>query len=55
MKVLISIQQPVKAWQIPIEGVERLKQRFPDITFVHATDAASRVTRDDLGSADWCM
>jgi phosphoglycerate dehydrogenase-like enzyme len=42
MKVLISIQQPVKAWQIPIDGVNRLKQRFPDVTFVHATDDASR-------------
>jgi phosphoglycerate dehydrogenase-like enzyme len=42
MRVLISIQQPVKAWQIPVEGVERLRARFPDISFVHATDEGSR-------------
>ena len=42
MKVLISIQQPVKAWQIPPEGVERLRARFPDITFIHATDEEAR-------------
>ena len=42
MKVLISIQQPVKAWQIPLEGVERLRTRFPDVTFAHATDDAAR-------------
>jgi phosphoglycerate dehydrogenase-like enzyme len=42
LNVLISIQQPVKAWQIPPEGVERLRQRFPDITFVHATDDQTR-------------
>lgn len=37
MNVLISIQQPVKAWQIPSEGVDTLRQRFPHITFIHAT------------------
>lgn len=42
MHVLISIQQPVKAWQIPLDGVERLRQRFPDITFTHATDDMTR-------------
>jgi D-2-hydroxyacid dehydrogenase (NADP+) len=42
MKVLISIQQPVKAWQIPPEAVETLRSRFPHLTFVHATDDASR-------------
>jgi phosphoglycerate dehydrogenase-like enzyme len=42
MRVLVSIQQPVKAWQIPAEGVERLRQRFPDLTFVHATDDDAR-------------
>ena len=38
MKVLISIQQPVRAWQIPAECVDMLRQRFPDIDWVHATD-----------------
>ena len=42
MNVLISIQQPVKAWQIPAEGVQRLEQRFPDIRFTHATDDDAR-------------
>src|SRR5262245_53237897 len=42
MNVLISIQQPVNAWQIPVGGVDRLRQRFPDVTFVHATDEQSR-------------
>lgn len=38
MTILVSIQQPVKAWQIPAEAVDRLRQRFPEITFIHATD-----------------
>ena len=42
MHVLISIQQPVKAWQIPLEGVDRLRGQFPEITFTHATDDAAR-------------
>ncbi len=37
MRVLISIQQPVKQWQIPAEGVATLRARFPDIEFIHAT------------------
>lgn len=42
MRVLISIQQPVRAWEIPAEGVARLRARFPDITFDHATDDEAR-------------
>jgi phosphoglycerate dehydrogenase-like enzyme len=42
MTVLISIQQPVRAWQIPLECVETLRQRFPDVDWIHATDAAMR-------------
>ncbi len=42
MNVLISIQQPVRAWQIPADGVVTLRRRFPHITFVHATDADAR-------------
>jgi phosphoglycerate dehydrogenase-like enzyme len=42
MRVLVSIQQPVNAWQIPLEGIERLRQRFPDVTFIHATDEHAR-------------
>jgi phosphoglycerate dehydrogenase-like enzyme len=41
-QVLISIQQPVKAWQIPPDGVERLRRLFPGVGFVHATDAGAR-------------
>lgn len=40
--VLISIQQPVHAWQIPADGVETLRRRFPHVTFIHATDAETR-------------
>jgi phosphoglycerate dehydrogenase-like enzyme len=42
MKVLVSIQQPVRAWQIPPEAVATLRQRFPDVEFVHATDEETR-------------
>jgi len=42
MKVLISIQQPVAQWQIPAAGVESLRNRFPDIEFVHATTPEQR-------------
>lgn len=42
MKVLISIQQSVAHWQIPVEGVETLRQRFPHIRFVHATTPEQR-------------
>jgi phosphoglycerate dehydrogenase-like enzyme len=37
VKVLISIQQPVTQWQIPAEGVDTLRRRFPHIQFIHAT------------------
>ena len=42
MNVLISIQQPVRAWQIPPQSVETIRQRFPDLRFTHATDDSSR-------------
>ena len=42
MKVLISIQQPVKQWQIPPEGVAALRARFPLINFIHATTREER-------------
>ena len=42
MKILISIQQPVTQWQIPAEGVEALRKRFPQINFIHATTAEQR-------------
>jgi len=42
LRVLISIQQPVKQWQIPPEGVATLRDRFPDIDFVHATTDETR-------------
>ncbi len=42
MKVLISIQQPVRAWQIPPDGVATLRERFPDVTFIYATDDDAR-------------
>jgi phosphoglycerate dehydrogenase-like enzyme len=42
MRVLISIQQPVKQWQIPAEGVATLRSRFPHLEFVHATTPEER-------------
>jgi phosphoglycerate dehydrogenase-like enzyme len=42
MKILISIQQPVTQWQIPPEGVETLRTRFPLIKFIHATTNEQR-------------
>ena len=42
MKILISIQQPVKQWQIPVEGVEMLRRRFPHLHFIHATSPEER-------------
>jgi D-2-hydroxyacid dehydrogenase (NADP+) len=42
MHVLISIQQPVTAWQIPPGSVATLREWFPDVTFVHATDQDAR-------------
>jgi len=42
VKVLISIQQPVKQWQIPAEGVVALRARFPHVEFVHATSDGER-------------
>ena len=42
MRVLISIQQPVAQWQIPSEGVDSLRRRFPHIKFIHATTEAER-------------
>jgi phosphoglycerate dehydrogenase-like enzyme len=42
MKILVSIQQAVKQWQIPAEAVEALRTRFPLIKFVHATTSEQR-------------
>jgi phosphoglycerate dehydrogenase-like enzyme len=50
MKVLISIQQPVKQWQIPEAGVAALRERFPLIKFIHATTDEQRA--DGLQQCD---
>jgi phosphoglycerate dehydrogenase-like enzyme len=50
MKILISIQQPVTQWQIPAEGVEKLRQRFPHINFIYATTPEERA--EGLKDAD---
>lgn len=50
MKILISIQQPVKQWQIPAESVETLRRRFPHINFVYATTPEQRA--EGLKDAD---
>ena len=57
MKVLISIRQPVVAWVIPPAQVERLRERFPDVTFVHGVD--EQIDAEALVDADvaftWTM
>lgn len=42
MKVLVSIQQPVRQWQIPADAVAALRTRFPHIEFIHATTDEER-------------
>ncbi len=42
MTILVSIQQPVAAWQIPSGQVDRLRRTFPHHEFVHATNAVER-------------
>ena len=57
MKILISIQQPVVAWTIPPAHVDRLRSKFPDITFINALDA--HAAQDGLRDAEvaftWIM
>jgi D-2-hydroxyacid dehydrogenase (NADP+) len=57
MNVLISIRQPVVAWVIPSAHVERLRRRFPDISFTHALHDSADV--DGMADADavftWTM
>jgi len=50
MKILISIQQPIQQWQIPADGVDALRRRFPHLEFIHATTEAER--RDGLARCD---
>jgi phosphoglycerate dehydrogenase-like enzyme len=50
VKILISIQQPVKQWQIPADSVDRLRQRFPHIQFIYATTPEERT--EGLKDAD---
>lgn len=42
MTVLVSIQQPVAAWQIPEAAVARLRARCPQHEILYATTAAAR-------------
>jgi phosphoglycerate dehydrogenase-like enzyme len=57
MNILISIRQPVIAWVIPPAQVDRLRRRFPDITFTHALD--DRTDLEAIADADaaftWMM
>jgi phosphoglycerate dehydrogenase-like enzyme len=50
MQVLISIQQPVTAWTIPVAHVERLRSTFPDVIFTNALN--EREVRGALPHAD---
>ncbi len=42
MTILVSIQQPVAAWQIPVAQIDRLRQAFPHHEVVYATAPAER-------------
>ena len=57
MKVLISIQQPVTQWQIPADGVDALRKRFPHIHFMHATTPDERAAglRDADVAYTWIL
>jgi phosphoglycerate dehydrogenase-like enzyme len=57
VKILISIQQPVTQWQIPAEGVETLRKRFPLINFIHATTAEERAAglKDADAAYTWIL
>lgn len=50
MTILVSIQQPVAAWQIPDAAVERLRARCPQHEILHATSDSARA--DGLARAD---
>jgi phosphoglycerate dehydrogenase-like enzyme len=50
MKVLVYISWAVRAWRIPNEQVARLRERFPEITFVHAEHEADAL--DGIVDAD---
>lgn len=52
MKVLVYIEWPVKAWCIPETHVARLRERFPDVEFVHVHDldsARAAIPAVDIG------
>ncbi len=57
MNVLISIQQPVRAWQIPDASVATLRTRFPHLNFIHATDdqARTRALRECDVAFTWIL
>ena len=57
MKILVSIQQPVSQWQIPADGVDKLRQRFPHIQFVYATTPEQRAEglRDADAAHTWIL
>ncbi len=50
MTILVSIQQPVAAWQIPAAAVERLRARCPQHTVLYATTPEARA--DGLRACD---
>jgi phosphoglycerate dehydrogenase-like enzyme len=57
MKILVSIQQAVRQWQIPAEGVDALRARFPHLTFLHATTPDERAAglRDCDAAYTWIL
>src|SRR5438093_5597177 len=50
MNVLIFTVWPVEFWRVPKSQVERLRERFPYVTFMHAVNDAEAMSR--IESAD---
>ena len=54
MNVLVFTVWPVEFWRVPERQVQRLRQEFPDITFVHAqsdADAGAAIGTADVALA----
>lgn len=54
MNVLVFTVWPVEFWRVPEVQVQRLRERFPEVTFVHAlsdADASSAIETADIALA----
>lgn len=51
MKVVIHTVWPVKFWECPSAQVTRLRERFPEVTFVHALNEAEGIREIEAAEA----